>query len=132
MLGFVTKCLISLFLFLCTGYVAFKMYDASLRKKPITLSPFQFKVSLLFEKLASGSTAKNVTTAKRTISELIWRLWFSFRPEMHWSQPGEKKLTGGQNWQNKTMSTTQWSPAPMAPQPMPVQHVVRRQKHTQT
>lgn len=47
------------------------------------------------------------------------------RPEMHWSQPGEKKLTGGQNWQNKTMSTTQWSPAPMAPQPMPVQHVVR-------
>lgn len=45
---------------------------------------------------------------------------------MHWSHPGEKKLTGGQNWQNKTMSTTQWSPAPMAPQPMPVQHVVSR------
>lgn len=45
---------------------------------------------------------------------------------MQWSQHGEKKLTGGQNWQNKTMSTTQWSPAPMAPQPMPVQHVVRR------
>uniref|UniRef100_A0A673BS18 Phosphatidylinositol-binding clathrin assembly protein n=1 Tax=Sphaeramia orbicularis TaxID=375764 RepID=A0A673BS18_9TELE len=40
------------------------------------------------------------------------------RPEMQWSQPGEKKLTGGQNWQNKTMSTTQWSPAPMAPAPM--------------
>ncbi|XP_071754865.1 phosphatidylinositol-binding clathrin assembly protein isoform X3 [Centroberyx gerrardi] len=45
------------------------------------------------------------------------------RPEMQWNQPGEKKLTGGQNWQNKTMSTTQWSPAPMAPQPMPVPHV---------
>uniref|UniRef100_A0A8C4D8K8 Phosphatidylinositol-binding clathrin assembly protein n=1 Tax=Dicentrarchus labrax TaxID=13489 RepID=A0A8C4D8K8_DICLA len=45
------------------------------------------------------------------------------KPDMHWSQPGEKKLTGGQNWQNKTMTTTQWSPAPMAPQPMPVQHV---------
>ncbi|XP_019121566.1 phosphatidylinositol-binding clathrin assembly protein isoform X1 [Larimichthys crocea] len=45
------------------------------------------------------------------------------KPDMHWSQPGEKKLTGGQNWQNKTMSTTQWGPAPMAPQPMPVQHV---------
>uniref|UniRef100_A0A7N6A956 Phosphatidylinositol-binding clathrin assembly protein n=1 Tax=Anabas testudineus TaxID=64144 RepID=A0A7N6A956_ANATE len=39
--------------------------------------------------------------------------------KMQWNQPGEKKLTGGQNWQNKTMSTTQWSPAPMAPQPMP-------------
>ncbi|XP_072232505.1 phosphatidylinositol-binding clathrin assembly protein isoform X3 [Leuresthes tenuis] len=45
------------------------------------------------------------------------------RPDMQWNQPGEKKLTGGQNWQNKTMSTTQWSPAPMAPQPMPVPHV---------
>ncbi|XP_060922300.1 phosphatidylinositol-binding clathrin assembly protein isoform X1 [Limanda limanda] len=45
------------------------------------------------------------------------------KPEMHWSQPGEKKLTGGHNWQNKTMSTTQWGPAPVAPQPMPVQHV---------
>ncbi|XP_031707046.1 phosphatidylinositol-binding clathrin assembly protein isoform X7 [Anarrhichthys ocellatus] len=46
-----------------------------------------------------------------------------FRPEMQWNQSGEKKLTGGHNWQNKTMSTTQWGPAPMAPQPMPVQHV---------
>ncbi|KAM4565219.1 phosphatidylinositol-binding clathrin assembly protein isoform 3-T4 [Fundulus diaphanus] len=45
------------------------------------------------------------------------------RPEMQWNQAGEKKLTGGQNWQNKTMSTTQWGPAPMAPQPMPVPHV---------
>ncbi|XP_070711183.1 phosphatidylinositol-binding clathrin assembly protein isoform X3 [Pempheris klunzingeri] len=45
------------------------------------------------------------------------------KPDMQWNQPGEKKLTGGQNWQNKTMSTTQWGPAPMAPQPMPVQHV---------
>ncbi|CAG5929618.1 unnamed protein product, partial [Menidia menidia] len=44
-------------------------------------------------------------------------------PDMQWNQPGEKKLTGGQNWQNKTMSTTQWGPAPMAPQPMPVPHV---------
>lgn len=52
--------------------------------------------------------------------------WSLFRPEMQWNQPGEKKLTGGQNWQNKTMSTTQWGPAPMAPQPMPVQHVVSR------
>uniref|UniRef100_A0A665V5Y2 Phosphatidylinositol-binding clathrin assembly protein n=1 Tax=Echeneis naucrates TaxID=173247 RepID=A0A665V5Y2_ECHNA len=39
-------------------------------------------------------------------------------PDMQWNQTGEKKLTGGQNWQNKTMSTTQWSPAPVAPAPM--------------
>uniref|UniRef100_A0A8C7X986 Phosphatidylinositol-binding clathrin assembly protein n=1 Tax=Oryzias sinensis TaxID=183150 RepID=A0A8C7X986_9TELE len=47
--------------------------------------------------------------------------WFWFvvcRPEMLWNQTGEKKLTGGQNWQNKTMSTTQWGPAPLAPAPM--------------
>uniref|UniRef100_A0A8C8FT90 Phosphatidylinositol-binding clathrin assembly protein n=1 Tax=Oncorhynchus tshawytscha TaxID=74940 RepID=A0A8C8FT90_ONCTS len=43
---------------------------------------------------------------------------------MQWSQPGEKKLTGGHNWQSKTMtSTTAWNPAPMAPAPMPVQHM---------
>uniref|UniRef100_A0A8C8FPB6 Phosphatidylinositol-binding clathrin assembly protein n=1 Tax=Oncorhynchus tshawytscha TaxID=74940 RepID=A0A8C8FPB6_ONCTS len=42
-----------------------------------------------------------------------------FRPDMQWSQPGEKKLTGGHNWQSKTMtSTTAWNPAPMAPAPM--------------
>ncbi|XP_033961887.1 phosphatidylinositol-binding clathrin assembly protein isoform X7 [Pseudochaenichthys georgianus] len=46
-----------------------------------------------------------------------------YRPEMQWNHPGEKKLTGGHNWHNKTMSTTQWGPGPMAPQPMPVQHV---------
>ncbi|XP_070849320.1 phosphatidylinositol-binding clathrin assembly protein isoform X5 [Chaetodon trifascialis] len=62
-----------------------------------------------------------------SLANLVGNLQFggtpAKKPEMHWSQPGEKKLTGGQNWQNKTMSTTQWSPAPMAPQPMPVQHV---------
>uniref|UniRef100_A0A674C549 Phosphatidylinositol-binding clathrin assembly protein n=1 Tax=Salmo trutta TaxID=8032 RepID=A0A674C549_SALTR len=42
-----------------------------------------------------------------------------FRPDMQWSQPGEKKLTGGHSWQSKTMtSTTAWNPAPMAPAPM--------------
>ncbi|XP_014062889.1 phosphatidylinositol-binding clathrin assembly protein isoform X11 [Salmo salar] len=47
-----------------------------------------------------------------------------FRPDMQWSQPGEKKLTGGHSWQSKTMtSTTAWNPAPMAPAPMPVQHM---------
>uniref|UniRef100_A0A672RZI6 Phosphatidylinositol-binding clathrin assembly protein n=1 Tax=Sinocyclocheilus grahami TaxID=75366 RepID=A0A672RZI6_SINGR len=36
--------------------------------------------------------------------------------DMQWTQPGEKKLTGGTNWQSKTMSsTTAWSPAPLPP-----------------
>ncbi|XP_058479648.1 phosphatidylinositol-binding clathrin assembly protein isoform X3 [Solea solea] len=62
-----------------------------------------------------------------SLANLVGNLQFggtpAKKPEMQWNQPGEKKLTGGQNWQNKTMSTTQWGPAPVAPQPIPVQHV---------
>ncbi|XP_034020188.1 phosphatidylinositol-binding clathrin assembly protein isoform X5 [Thalassophryne amazonica] len=62
-----------------------------------------------------------------SLANLVGNLQFggtpAKKPEMLWSQPGEKKLTGGQNWQNKTMSTTQWGPAPMAPQPIPLPHV---------
>ncbi|XP_035288600.1 phosphatidylinositol binding clathrin assembly protein a isoform X16 [Anguilla rostrata] len=35
--------------------------------------------------------------------------------DIHWSQPGEKKLTGGTNWQPKTAPSTTWNPASMAP-----------------
>lgn len=38
--------------------------------------------------------------------------------DMHWSQPGEKKLTGGTNWQPKTGPSTTWNPAAMAPSVM--------------
>uniref|UniRef100_A0A7N8Y560 Phosphatidylinositol-binding clathrin assembly protein n=1 Tax=Mastacembelus armatus TaxID=205130 RepID=A0A7N8Y560_9TELE len=34
--------------------------------------------------------------------------------DIHWTQPGEKKLTGGNNWQPKTASSTTWNPATMA------------------
>ncbi|XP_036793620.1 phosphatidylinositol binding clathrin assembly protein a isoform X17 [Oncorhynchus mykiss] len=33
--------------------------------------------------------------------------------DIHWSQPGEKKLTGGNNWQPKTAPSTTWNPATM-------------------
>uniref|UniRef100_A0A8B9KCG1 Phosphatidylinositol binding clathrin assembly protein a n=1 Tax=Astyanax mexicanus TaxID=7994 RepID=A0A8B9KCG1_ASTMX len=33
--------------------------------------------------------------------------------DIHWSQPGEKKLTGGTNWQPKNAPTTTWNPATM-------------------
>ncbi|XP_028330539.1 phosphatidylinositol-binding clathrin assembly protein isoform X2 [Gouania willdenowi] len=62
-----------------------------------------------------------------SLANLVGNLQFggtpAKKPEMQWNQPGEKKLTGGQNWQNKTMSTTQWGPAPIAAQPMAVPHV---------
>ncbi|XP_068577388.1 phosphatidylinositol binding clathrin assembly protein a isoform X10 [Cebidichthys violaceus] len=38
--------------------------------------------------------------------------------DLHWSQPGEKKLTGGNNWQPKTAPSTTWNPAAMAPSVM--------------
>ncbi|XP_071990148.1 phosphatidylinositol-binding clathrin assembly protein isoform X8 [Engystomops pustulosus] len=31
--------------------------------------------------------------------------------DVHWSQPGEKRLTGGTNWQPKVAPTTTWNPA---------------------
>uniref|UniRef100_A0A673MFS7 Phosphatidylinositol-binding clathrin assembly protein n=1 Tax=Sinocyclocheilus rhinocerous TaxID=307959 RepID=A0A673MFS7_9TELE len=33
--------------------------------------------------------------------------------DIHWSHPGEKKLTGGTNWQPKMAPTTTWNPATM-------------------
>ncbi|XP_063750926.1 phosphatidylinositol-binding clathrin assembly protein-like isoform X4 [Eleginops maclovinus] len=38
--------------------------------------------------------------------------------DLHWSQPGEKKLTGGNNWQPKSAPSTTWNPAAMAPSVM--------------
>ncbi|CAB1351383.1 unnamed protein product, partial [Coregonus sp. 'balchen'] len=63
-----------------------------------------------------------------SLANLVGNLQFggapAKKPDMQWSQPGEKKLTGGHNWQSKTMTTTTaWNPAPMAPAPMPVQHM---------
>uniref|UniRef100_A0A8C1S4U6 Phosphatidylinositol-binding clathrin assembly protein n=1 Tax=Cyprinus carpio TaxID=7962 RepID=A0A8C1S4U6_CYPCA len=55
-----------------------------------------------------------------SLANLVGMCRFSFgvfacRSDM-WTQPGEKKLTGGTNWQSKTMSsTTAWSPAPLPP-----------------
>ncbi|XP_062262420.1 phosphatidylinositol binding clathrin assembly protein a isoform X16 [Platichthys flesus] len=38
--------------------------------------------------------------------------------DLHWSQPGERKLTGGSNWQPKSALSTTWNPATMAPSVM--------------
>ncbi|KAG7265712.1 hypothetical protein CRUP_031876 [Coryphaenoides rupestris] len=38
--------------------------------------------------------------------------------DLHWSQPGEKKLTGGTNWQPKMAPSTTWSASNMAPSVM--------------
>ncbi|XP_016346300.1 phosphatidylinositol-binding clathrin assembly protein-like isoform X5 [Sinocyclocheilus anshuiensis] len=59
-----------------------------------------------------------------SLANLVGNLQFGGTPGkksyMQWTQPGEKKLTGGTNWQSKTMSsTTAWSPAPLPPAAMP-------------
>uniref|UniRef100_A0A8C2WWM0 Phosphatidylinositol-binding clathrin assembly protein n=1 Tax=Cyclopterus lumpus TaxID=8103 RepID=A0A8C2WWM0_CYCLU len=35
--------------------------------------------------------------------------------DMHWSQPGEKRMTGGTNWQPKAAPSTTWNPVSMPP-----------------
>ncbi|XP_043547534.1 phosphatidylinositol binding clathrin assembly protein a isoform X17 [Chiloscyllium plagiosum] len=37
----------------------------------------------------------------------------STKNDLHWNQPGERKLTGGTNWQPKLAPTTTWNPATM-------------------
>ncbi|XP_067842405.1 phosphatidylinositol binding clathrin assembly protein a isoform X16 [Heptranchias perlo] len=37
----------------------------------------------------------------------------SAKNDLHWNQPGERKLTGGTNWQPKLAPTTTWNPATM-------------------
>ncbi|NXS10956.1 PICAL protein, partial [Neodrepanis coruscans] len=37
----------------------------------------------------------------------------SKKSDMQWSQPTEKKLTGGTNWQAKTSTSTTWNPTPL-------------------
>ncbi|XP_038674410.1 phosphatidylinositol binding clathrin assembly protein a isoform X9 [Scyliorhinus canicula] len=39
----------------------------------------------------------------------------STKNDLHWNQPGERKLTGGTNWQPKLAPTSTWNPATMAP-----------------
>ncbi|XP_062872449.1 phosphatidylinositol binding clathrin assembly protein b isoform X1 [Trichomycterus rosablanca] len=38
--------------------------------------------------------------------------------DIHWNQPGEKKLTGGMNWQPKAAPSTTWNPVSMQPSVM--------------
>uniref|UniRef100_A0A665UDJ0 Phosphatidylinositol-binding clathrin assembly protein n=1 Tax=Echeneis naucrates TaxID=173247 RepID=A0A665UDJ0_ECHNA len=40
----------------------------------------------------------------------------TMKNDIHWSQPGEKRMTGGTNWQPKAAPTTTWNPVSMPPQ----------------
>ncbi|XP_016528114.1 phosphatidylinositol binding clathrin assembly protein b isoform X7 [Poecilia formosa] len=42
----------------------------------------------------------------------------TMKNDIHWSQPGEKRMTGGTNWQPKAAPTTTWNPVSMPPSVM--------------
>uniref|UniRef100_A0A667XDS3 Phosphatidylinositol-binding clathrin assembly protein n=1 Tax=Myripristis murdjan TaxID=586833 RepID=A0A667XDS3_9TELE len=54
-----------------------------------------------------------------TLANLVGNLGIgngTAKNDIHWSQPGEKRLTGGTNWQPKAAPTTTWNPVSMPPQ----------------
>ncbi|XP_064422596.1 phosphatidylinositol-binding clathrin assembly protein isoform X2 [Latimeria chalumnae] len=57
-----------------------------------------------------------------SLANLVGNLSFGGTPtkksDMQWNQPTEKKLTGGNNWQQKTATSTTWTTAPV-PQMIP-------------
>nr|XP_014343271.1 PREDICTED: phosphatidylinositol-binding clathrin assembly protein-like [Latimeria chalumnae] len=52
-----------------------------------------------------------------SLANLVGNLSFGGTPtkksDMQWNQPTEKKLTGGNNWQQKTATSTTWTTAPV-------------------
>ncbi|NXD81131.1 PICAL protein, partial [Halcyon senegalensis] len=52
-----------------------------------------------------------------SLANLVGNLGFGGTPskksDMQWTQPAEKKLTGGTNWQVKTSTSTTWNPTPL-------------------
>ncbi|XP_050569348.1 prefoldin subunit 3 isoform X13 [Cygnus atratus] len=56
-----------------------------------------------------------------SLANLVGNLGFGGTPskksDMQWTQPTEKKLTGGTNWQAKTSTSTTWNPTPLSTMP---------------
>ncbi|NWS40766.1 PICAL protein, partial [Probosciger aterrimus] len=68
--------------------------------------------------LASQQNGKIVANdLDSSLANLVGNLGFGGTPpkksDMQWTQPTEKKLTGGTNWQAKTNTLTTWSPPPL-------------------
>uniref|UniRef100_A0A8C3KVA9 ENTH domain-containing protein n=1 Tax=Chrysolophus pictus TaxID=9089 RepID=A0A8C3KVA9_CHRPC len=63
-----------------------------------------------------------------SLANLVGNLGFGGTPskksDMQWTQPAEKKLTGGTNWQAKTSTSTTWNPNPLPTLPHMVTSVL--------
>uniref|UniRef100_A0A8D2PGN2 ENTH domain-containing protein n=1 Tax=Zosterops lateralis melanops TaxID=1220523 RepID=A0A8D2PGN2_ZOSLA len=98
---FVNSC----FCFLCLG---FNFLDDVLQP---TVPPQNQRATVANQQ--SGKILANDLDS--SLANLVGKLttWFHFRSDMQWSQPTEKKLTGGTNWQAKTSTSTTWNPTPL-------------------
>ncbi|XP_041924679.1 phosphatidylinositol binding clathrin assembly protein b isoform X8 [Alosa sapidissima] len=82
--------------------------------KPTMVSTAQGLVPNMPEKLVSDDLDSS-------LANLVGSLGIgngTTKNDIHWTQPGEKKLTGGMNWQPKAAPTTTWNPVSMAPSVM--------------
>ncbi|NWJ00606.1 PICAL protein, partial [Crypturellus undulatus] len=69
--------------------------------------------------LANQQTGKILANdLDSSLANLVGNLGFGGAPpkksDMQWTQPTEKKLTGGTNWQAKTSTSTTWNPTPLS------------------
>ncbi|NWI08154.1 PICAL protein, partial [Crypturellus soui] len=69
--------------------------------------------------LANQQTGKILANdLDSSLANLVGNLGFGGTPpkksDMQWTQPTEKKLTGGTNWQAKTSTSTTWNPTPLS------------------
>ncbi|KFQ90830.1 Phosphatidylinositol-binding clathrin assembly protein, partial [Nipponia nippon] len=71
-----------------------------------------------------------------SLANLVGNLGFGGTPskksDMQWTQPTEKKLTGGTNWQAKTSTSTTWNPTPLPTIPHMVIFVLLKSRFDST
>jgi len=72
-------------------------------------------VPLKSKNVALSGAHHNLTDSYNifSYSSLVLTLANCFHSDIHWNQPGEKKLTGGMNWQPKNAPSTTWNPVSM-------------------
>ncbi|TNN59861.1 Phosphatidylinositol-binding clathrin assembly protein [Liparis tanakae] len=76
------------------------------------------KPTLLGSNLASGQLPDKLVSddLDSSLANLVGNLGIgngTMKNDMHWSQPGEKRMTGGTNWQPKAAPSTTWNPVSM-------------------
>ncbi|XP_069569104.1 phosphatidylinositol binding clathrin assembly protein b isoform X8 [Brachyistius frenatus] len=90
-----------------------------------SLNPDDITGGILKPTLAGSSQPSNQQPEKlvsddldSSLANLVGNLGIgngTMKNDIHWSQPGEKRMTGGTNWQPKAAPTTTWNPVSMPP-----------------